>query len=91
MMVVSERELDMLRAELAGEPHVHNPMEFQPRRQSPPPDEAPPAQDHIVVPEIRSTPLSEFNRSQALLSLAFPSLYPEGKAEFVLPRQRSIE
>ena len=90
-MVVSERELDMLRAELAGEPQVHDPMEFQPRRQSPPPDEAPPAQGHIVVPEIRSTPLSEFNRSQALLSLAFPSLYPEGKAEFVLPRQRSIE
>ncbi|EAQ87096.1 hypothetical protein CHGG_03715 [Chaetomium globosum CBS 148.51] len=79
-MVVSERELDMLRAELAGEPHIHNPMEFQPRRQSPPPDGAPPAQDHIVVPEIRSTPLSEFNRSQAFLSLAFPSLYPEGKA-----------
>jgi hypothetical protein len=43
------------------------------------------------MPEIHSTPLSEFNRSQALLSLTFPSLYPEGKGEFVMPRQRSID
>ncbi|KAM4067881.1 ATP-dependent DNA helicase PIF1 [Hirsutella rhossiliensis] len=35
-------------------------------------------------------PIDEFNRSQPLLSLAFPTLYPDGKADFVEPRLRSI-
>ena len=47
-------------------------------------------QQHLEMPGIRSTPLSEFNRSQALLSLAFPSLYPYGKADFIHPRARSV-
>ncbi len=42
------------------------------------------------MPTIRPTPLNEFNRSQALFSLACPSLYPYGKADFVQPRQREI-
>ncbi|KAM4065772.1 ATP-dependent DNA helicase PIF1 [Hirsutella rhossiliensis] len=44
----------------------------------------------IEMPNIRSTPLNEFNRSQPLLSLAFPTLYPTGQADFVAPRQRTI-
>jgi hypothetical protein len=42
------------------------------------------------MPAIRLTLISEFNRSQALLSLAFPTLYPQGEADFIAPRQRSI-
>ncbi|KAM4067595.1 PIF1-like helicase [Hirsutella rhossiliensis] len=37
-----------------------------------------------------SDPIDEFNRSQPLLTLAFPTLYPDGKADFVEPRLRSI-
>ncbi|KPM39851.1 hypothetical protein AK830_g6688 [Neonectria ditissima] len=47
-------------------------------------------QPYLRMPGIRSTPISEFNRSQALLSLAFPTLYPNGQADFAMPRQRSI-
>ncbi|KAM4066720.1 ATP-dependent DNA helicase PIF1 [Hirsutella rhossiliensis] len=36
------------------------------------------------------TPIDEFNRSQPLLTLAFPTLYPDGKADFVELRLRSI-
>jgi len=90
-MVVNDRELDLLRDQLAGEVQIHDPMEAQLPRQAQPAAEAPLAQAHLVMPEIHSTPLSEFNRSQALLSLTFPSLYPEGKGEFVMPRQRSID
>ena len=45
---------------------------------------------NLTQPEFRSTPLREFNRNQALLSLAFPTLFPRGEAEFVTPRPRSI-
>ncbi|KJZ78143.1 hypothetical protein HIM_02181 [Hirsutella minnesotensis 3608] len=38
-----------------------------------------------------SLPINEFNRSHALLSLAFPCLFPDGRADFVEPRLRSIE
>ena len=48
-------------------------------------------QNGLEIPSIRSTPLNEFNQSQALLSLAFPTLYPEGRAEFVRPRRRPIK
>lgn len=43
---------------------------------------------HLTQPGFRSTPLSEFNRSQPLLSLAFPTLFPDGNAGFVTPRVR---
>ncbi|KAM4058307.1 PIF1-like helicase [Hirsutella rhossiliensis] len=50
------------------------------------------AQTHhqMPLPSIRRTPIDEFNRSQPLLTLAFPTLYPDGKADFVEPRLRSI-
>lgn len=46
---------------------------------------------HITQPAFRATPLSEFNRSQPLLSLIFPCLYPRGEAEFVTPREREVD
>ncbi|PCD20094.1 hypothetical protein FGRA07_11796 [Fusarium graminearum] len=49
-----------------------------------------PVQQHLEMPTTRSAPLNEFNRSQAFLSLAFPSLYPNGAAEYVTPRIRSV-
>lgn len=42
------------------------------------------------MPSIPSTPISEFNRSQLLLSLIFPILYPRSEADFVYPRLRLI-
>ena len=48
-----------------------------------PPVQSQRAQHQLEIPSIRSTPLNEFNRSQALLSLAFPTLYLQGRAEFV--------
>jgi len=45
---------------------------------------------YLSMPSFQSTPLSEFNRSQLLLSLAFPTLYPYGEAEFCHPRLRDV-
>jgi hypothetical protein len=44
----------------------------------------------LSMGSIRRTPIHEFNRQEALLSLAFPSLYPTGAAEFVAPRMREV-
>jgi hypothetical protein len=54
-------------------------------------DPARSVQGHIVMPRLHQTPLDEFNRSQKLLSLAFPTLYPQGKADFLEPRMRSVD
>jgi hypothetical protein len=43
---------------------------------------------HMSMPTPDQTPLSEFNKSHPLLSWAFPSLYPQGRAEFVDNRMR---
>ncbi|KAJ3455720.1 hypothetical protein MRS44_017202 [Fusarium solani] len=48
------------------------------------------AQHQMPLPSIRRAPINEFNRSQPLLTLAFPTLYPDGKADFVEPRLRSV-
>ncbi|KAM4064532.1 PIF1-like helicase [Hirsutella rhossiliensis] len=48
------------------------------------------AHHQMPLPSVRRTPIDEFNRSQPLLTLAFPTLYPDGKADFVEPRLRSI-
>jgi hypothetical protein len=48
-------------------------------------------QNQLTLPSFRSTPISKFNRSQALLSLVFPSLFPRGDAEFTLPRFRNVK
>ncbi|EKG09313.1 hypothetical protein MPH_13669 [Macrophomina phaseolina MS6] len=54
-------------------------------------DQASGRQCHLEMPAFRPTPLSEFNETQQLLSLAFPTLYPLGKADIVMPRPRSIK
>jgi hypothetical protein len=46
--------------------------------------------DILTAPDVRSTPLSEFDRGQPLLSLAFPTLFPNGAAEYTTPRQCAI-
>ncbi|RKK09790.1 hypothetical protein BFJ67_g18217, partial [Fusarium oxysporum f. sp. cepae] len=52
----------------------------------------PPTQQHqLDMPDIRRTPINEFSQSQALLSLAFPTLFPRGQADFVEPRLRPIK
>ena len=40
--------------------------------------------------DIRQTPLNEFNTTQPLLSLAFPTLFPMGQVEFILPRYHKV-
>ncbi|KJZ69378.1 hypothetical protein HIM_11239 [Hirsutella minnesotensis 3608] len=48
-------------------------------------------QHQLELPDIRRTPINEFNQSQALLSLAFPTLFPLGQADFIEPRLRPIK
>jgi hypothetical protein len=50
----------------------------------------PRAAHQLQMPSFRRTPLDEFNQKYALLSLACPTLFPRGAADFVEPRQRSI-
>jgi hypothetical protein len=79
-LLAKDTELEALRSILAGEPEADPGLAatFQ-------------AQHELQLPNIRRTPINEFNRSQALLSLAFPCLFPEGRADFVEPRLRSID
>ncbi|EXU95533.1 PIF1-like helicase [Metarhizium robertsii] len=80
-LLAKDTELDALRSILAGEPEVDPGLatiEAETRHE-------------LQLPNIRRTPINEFNRSHALLSLAFPCLFPEGRADFVEPRLRSID
>ncbi|XP_044720092.1 PIF1-like helicase domain-containing protein [Hirsutella rhossiliensis] len=82
---VTDTELNALQSRfLDGTPNPEGmtDLEYMPRS----------AQTHhqMPLPSIRRTPIDEFNRSQPLLTLAFPTLYPDGKADFVEPRLRSI-
>ncbi|PHH85524.1 hypothetical protein CDD83_296 [Cordyceps sp. RAO-2017] len=82
---ITDAELDALQSRfLHGTPeseHVADLEHMPPSAQ---------AQHRIPLPSIRKTPVDEFNRSQPLSTLAFPTLYPDGKADFVEPRLRSI-
>lgn len=82
-LLAKDTELDALRSILTGESEAEaRPLatEFQEQ-----------AQHELQLPTIRHTPINEFHRSHALLSLAFPCLFPDGRADFVEPRLRSIE
>ncbi|EXU94986.1 PIF1-like helicase [Metarhizium robertsii] len=83
-LLAKDTELDALRSILAGEPEPEADTGLS---------TAFPAQAHheLLLPNIRRTPINEFNRSHALLSLAFPCLFPDGRADFVEPRLRSID
>ena len=75
--IAAQADLEQLRCQLDG--HLaQNPEQV-------------PLRPYLEMPAIRSTPISEFNRSQPLLSLAFPTLYPNGEADFITPRQRTIK
>ncbi|KAM4060914.1 ATP-dependent DNA helicase PIF1 [Hirsutella rhossiliensis] len=81
---VSDTELNALQSRfLDGTPNPERmtDLEYMPRSANSPPDAA---AFHS------QNPIDEFNRSQPLLTLAFPTLYPDGKADFVEPRLRSI-
>ncbi|EXU95902.1 AAA ATPase, helitron and PIF1-like helicase domain protein [Metarhizium robertsii] len=83
-LLAKDTELDALRSIVAGEPEANArpPLATGPQGQ---------AQHELRFPNIRHAPINEFNRSHALLSLAFPCLFPDGRADFVEPRLRSIE
>ncbi|KJZ69477.1 hypothetical protein HIM_11139 [Hirsutella minnesotensis 3608] len=87
---VTDTELNALQSRLlngAPDPERMADLEHMPPEHMPPSAQA---QHQIALPSIRRTPLDEFNRSQPLLTLAFPTLYPDGEADFVEPRLRSI-
>ena len=44
----------------------------------------------LTEPVTNVAPLSEWDHSQAIMSLAFPSLFPTGEGDFVQPREREI-
>lgn len=44
----------------------------------------------IPVPSIRMTPLDEASDNAKILSMAFPTLYPWGKANLNTPRIQSV-
>jgi ATP-dependent DNA helicase PIF1 len=45
----------------------------------------------MSMPTPQQTPISEYQRTQPTLSLAFPSLYPYGRAEHLTPRPREVK
>ncbi|OAQ57415.2 ATP-dependent DNA helicase PIF1 [Pochonia chlamydosporia 170] len=81
-LLAKDTELDALRSILAGEPEAEPRLSTSFQEQ---------VQHELQLPNIRRTPINEFNRSHALLSLAFPCLFPDGRADFVEPRLRSID
>ncbi|KAM4067367.1 Beta-ketoacyl synthase [Hirsutella rhossiliensis] len=83
-LLAKDTELDALRSILAGESEADA---GQPLATGSPGQ----ARHELQLPNIRHTPINEFNHSHALLSLAFPCLFPDGRADFVEPRLRSIE
>lgn len=44
----------------------------------------------VPAPEIRSTPLDEASGNDRLFAMAFPTLYPTGRADFNAPRLRKV-
>ena len=45
----------------------------------------------LSMGSVRRTPIAEFNNSELLLSMAFPTLYPSVAGEFVRPRLREVD
>ncbi|KAF5139524.1 hypothetical protein E5D57_003320 [Metarhizium anisopliae] len=81
-LLAKDTELDALRSILAGEPEPEPRLSTSFQEQ---------VQHELQLPNIRRTPINEFNRSHALLSLTFPCLFPDGRADFVEPRLWSID
>ncbi|KJK73873.1 hypothetical protein H634G_10851 [Metarhizium anisopliae BRIP 53293] len=82
---VTETELNALQSRIlndTSDPELVTDLEQMPRSAQ--------SLHQMPLPSIRRTPINEFNHSQPLLSLAFPTLYPDGKADFAEPRLRTI-
>ncbi|KAG6989672.1 hypothetical protein FocnCong_v020688 [Fusarium oxysporum f. sp. conglutinans] len=78
-LLPEDTEMEALRSHVLGEERgEHLPVR-------------PSTQHQLDMPDIRRTPINEFNQLQALLSLAFPTLFPRGQADFVEPRLRPIK
>ncbi|KID81448.1 ATP-dependent DNA helicase PIF1 [Metarhizium guizhouense ARSEF 977] len=45
---------------------------------------------HVPAPEVRSTPIDEAAGSERIFAMAFPTLYPTGRADFNTPRIRQV-
>lgn len=83
-LLINESELSHLRRELdvdddPAESH-HVPLRHHDPRDA----------HQLTMPSLRHSPLNEFNKSQALLLLTCPTIFPRGLADFVEPRQRTI-
>jgi ATP-dependent DNA helicase PIF1 len=78
--VAKTDEIDQIRRQFHGDPaEGEETIGRQPGRY-----------DILTALDVQSTPLSEFDRGQPLLSLAFPTLFPNGAAEYTTPCQRGI-
>ena len=44
----------------------------------------------LPAPEVRSTPIDEAAGSERIFAMAFPTLYPTGRADFNTPRIRQV-
>ncbi|KAK0707071.1 hypothetical protein B0T26DRAFT_806689 [Lasiosphaeria miniovina] len=53
--------------------------------------EQPPILNQLEIPRVRRTPISDFNKSVALISLAMPTLMPQALGEFTQQRQREVK
>jgi ATP-dependent DNA helicase PIF1 len=45
---------------------------------------------HLTMPSVRSTPINNFGSHERLFSIAFPTLFPKGEADYAAPRYRSV-
>jgi hypothetical protein len=45
---------------------------------------------NLPVPEVRSTPIDEAAGNERIFTMAFPTLYPAGMADFNTPRIRQV-
>jgi hypothetical protein len=45
----------------------------------------------LLAPSIRSTPLDEAAGKERIFAMAFPTLYPTGRADFNAARQRKVD
>ena len=82
-LLIHDPELDQLRGRVnEGAGEAGEQVALQPA--------VPQAAHQLRMPSVRRTPLDEFYQKYALLSLACPTLFPRGVADFVEPRQCTI-
>jgi ATP-dependent DNA helicase PIF1 len=92
-------DISRLRAQLGGSDETFSlfpPLErvveqgAEPRRLATDPTSSSGPRDYFNIPDARSTPINDFGMQQTLLSLAMPTLFPQGLAEFSDPRPRAV-